>query len=103
MATAGVRVGMKTVRRRTSSAAALLVLCLAGAAFLVDSDRNAVAAASFRRVGVVSKVPAGSKIVGKLAASTPIDLTIALEPRDPAGLAAFAQLVSTPGSSEYHG
>jgi subtilase family serine protease len=94
---------MKRVRRRTSVAGAFSVLCLAVAVFLAGSVRLAVAASSFRRVGVVSTIPAGSRIVGALAASAPIDLTIALEPRDPAGLAAFAGLVSTPGSPDYHG
>ena len=85
-----------------SAAGASLVLCLAGAVALVGSVRVAAAASSSRRVGVVPRIPAGSKLVGTLADSTPIDLTIALEPRDPAGLAAFARLVSTPGSSVYH-
>ncbi len=36
-----------------------------------------------------------------MASSTPIDVTVTLEPRDPAGLASYATEVSTPGSSLY--
>ncbi len=92
---------MKGLRFRTS-AVALSTLCLAGVAVLVGPVPVASAALSFRRVGTVPRIPAGAKIVGTLADSTPIKLTIALEPRDPAALAAFAQQVSTPGSSVYH-
>jgi len=38
---------------------------------------------------------------GALAASAPIRLSIALRPRDPAGLQAFATAVSTPGSPQF--
>jgi hypothetical protein len=93
---------MKDVRFPTSAVVVLLTLCLAGVAALVGPAPVASAAPSSRRVGTAPRIPAGSKIVGRLADASPINLTIALEPRDPAALAAFALQVSTPGSSVYH-
>ncbi|HWF53669.1 MAG TPA: protease pro-enzyme activation domain-containing protein, partial [Solirubrobacteraceae bacterium] len=57
--------------------------------------------ASTLRVGSVPLRPAGSRILGSLAPSSPVRLTVALAPRDPAALAAFATAVATPGSSVF--
>jgi hypothetical protein len=54
------------------------------------------------RVGRVLPVPSGAAVLGGLAASTPINTTVVLKPRDPAALQAYATAVSTPGSSVYH-
>jgi subtilase family serine protease len=54
------------------------------------------------RLGSAARLPQGAKLTGSLPASTPIQLSIALQPRDPAGLQAFANAVSTPGSAQYH-
>ncbi|MFZ1995975.1 MAG: protease pro-enzyme activation domain-containing protein, partial [Solirubrobacteraceae bacterium] len=54
------------------------------------------------RIGRAPVVPAGATARGRLAGSSVINASVALRPRDPAGLAAFAQAVSTPGSSLYH-
>ncbi|HWF56012.1 MAG TPA: hypothetical protein VG223_15345, partial [Solirubrobacteraceae bacterium] len=59
--------------------AALVVLLWAPAA---------AANASTLRVGSVPLRPAGSRILGSLAPSSPVRLTVALAPRDPAALAA---------------
>lgn len=53
------------------------------------------------RVGHLAALPAGARLVGALAPAATIDLTIALKPRDPAALAAYARSVATPGSSVY--
>src|SRR5437764_11438023 len=53
------------------------------------------------RVGSVPRLARDAKVVGALAASVPLHVTVTLNPRDPSGLAAYAQAVSTPGSSEY--
>ena len=53
------------------------------------------------RIGELPRLAAGARVIGALAASTPIHVTIALKPRDSAALAAFAAAVSTPGSSVY--
>lgn len=41
-------------------------------------------------------------MLGALQATTPLNTTVALKPRDPAALEAYATAVSTPGSSVYH-
>jgi subtilase family serine protease len=47
-------------------------------------------------------IPAGSRELGAVARNTTLHAVVALEPRDAAGLAAYAQAVSTPGSGLYH-
>ena len=54
------------------------------------------------RVGSPPPSPAGSRVIGSLPATTSIDVTVTLHPRDPAALAAYATAVSTPGSGVYH-
>ncbi len=53
------------------------------------------------RLGTAPAVPAGAHVASALASSTPMHLTITLQPRDPAALEAFATEVSTPGSPLY--
>ncbi len=62
----------------------------------------AALAAGSRRVGNKPSLPSGAQAVGALAQSTPLTVTVTLQPRDPAALAAYAQEVATPGSSVYH-
>lgn len=54
------------------------------------------------RVGSKPPLPPGATAVGPLGGSTQLSVTVTLQPRDPAALAAYAQEVSTPGSSVYH-
>ncbi len=54
------------------------------------------------RVGRPPRHPAHSRVLGALPSSTGIELNVALKPRDPAGLAAYAAAVSVPGSGLYH-
>ncbi len=54
------------------------------------------------RVGSPPRHPRRSKVVGGLATGTELPITVTLKPRDPAGLAAYAAGVSTPGSPIYH-
>ncbi len=66
---------------------------------------TALAAGSARadRVRVGPPPPlASAASAGAVAASLRLHLTVALKPRDPAGLAAYARAVSTPGSPLYH-
>jgi hypothetical protein len=53
------------------------------------------------RVGVPSRLPRGATVLGGLAPDATLQVTLTLEPRDPAALAAFATAVSTPGSPLY--
>ena len=49
-----------------------------------------------------SGIPAGSRELGAVARSTTVHATVALAPRDAAGLAAYSEGVATPGSPLYH-
>ncbi len=79
-----------------SRAGALLSACTLAAMLWIASP-----AAAAVRVGSAPAVPANAHTVGALAASTPMRVTVTLQPQDPAGLAAFANEVSTPGSPLY--
>ena len=78
-------------------AAALTVL----AGLLVVLPAAAADAAPVR-VGAAPRHPASSRVVGSLASSERIAITVTLKPRDPADLAAYASAVSSPGSPLYH-
>ena len=80
-----------------------LLVCsgLALALVLLLGPAGALAAAG-RRIGSKPSLPSGAKAVGALSQSTQLSVTVTLQPRDPAALAAYATAVSTPGSSEYH-
>ncbi len=74
---------------------------LALALVLLLGPAGALAAAG-RRIGTKPSLPSGAKAVGALSQGTQLSITVTLQPRDPAALAAYAAAVSTPGSSEYH-
>jgi hypothetical protein len=57
--------------------------------------------AAIVRVGRQSVRPAGARFVGAVPAATRMHVTVALRPRDPSALAAFARAVSTPGAAGY--
>jgi hypothetical protein len=46
-------------------------------------------------------LPAGSRVIGAAPAEKPLELTVTVAPRDPAGLARFVAAVSDPTSPEY--
>jgi hypothetical protein len=81
-------------------AAAALALVLATAASAAPA-RGRQVAATFR-LGHAPRLPAGARAQGALPRSSVISAMVALAPQDPAGLAAYADRVSTPGSHEYH-
>jgi subtilase family serine protease len=54
------------------------------------------------RVGSTPHLAREARVVGALPAGAPLHLTVVLKPRDPAGLASYAEAVSTPGSSVFH-
>jgi subtilase family serine protease len=83
---------------RLSRVGALLSACALGATLSISSS---AAAAGPVRLGSAPAVPADAHIAGALATSTPMHITVTLKSRDPAGLAAFAGAVSTPGSPLY--
>jgi hypothetical protein len=83
-----------SLRRFLTVLSTLLVL----AAALVPA---AAAAADGVPVGEAPALPAGATPVGAVAPQRELHLYVALEPRDPAALEAFATEVSTPGSPAY--
>ena len=80
-----------------------MVLCLlALTAAFASTPASASASARTVRVGTTPHVPHGAHALGALAGGSPLSLSIGLTPRDPAGLAAYARAVVTPGSGVYH-
>jgi subtilase family serine protease len=61
----------------------------------------AAARAAAVRVGQAPPVPAGATLKGMVPAGTTLHLSVALRPRDPSALTAYARAVSTPGSASY--
>ncbi len=77
-------------------------LCACAVAGLALLTPSAIAATRAVRVGSPPRVPARSKAIGALSGTTTLAVTVTLQPRDPAGLQAYASQVATPGSSVYH-
>jgi subtilase family serine protease len=83
---------------RRSRVAALISGCAAAATLIAASP---AAAAASVRLGSAPAVPDGAHIVATVPATTQMNVTVTLQSQDPAGLAAFATEVSTPGSPLY--
>jgi subtilase family serine protease len=85
-------------RSRTTAAvvSALVLVVLLGSPSAATSGPSAPV-----RIGPPASLPNGSELIGGLAPTTRLHLTVALKSRDPAGLASYATAVSTPGSSLY--
>jgi subtilase family serine protease len=75
-----------------------LVVLVTGA---VTSGAAATTASGLTRVGGAPWKPADTRIVGALARTTTIPVTITLQPPDPVALQSYATAVSTPGSADY--
>jgi subtilase family serine protease len=83
-------------------AALALGLGLALGLTLALAPGVARAAPRAARLGQAPRMPPGAHVLGPLPSSSPLALTVALAPRDPAGLADYARAVSTPGSPDFH-
>jgi subtilase family serine protease len=59
------------------------------------------AAPARTRLGAAPQLPRGARTEGTIAGARELQLTVALEPRDPAALEEFATAVSTPGSPSF--
>ncbi|OJU79734.1 MAG: hypothetical protein BGO11_01815 [Solirubrobacterales bacterium 70-9] len=70
----------------------LFALCVAAAP---------AGAATGVRIGSTPELPAGASLAGAVSPERQLSLQVALEPRDPAALEAFAEEVATPGSPVY--
>lgn len=80
--------------RRFLSALSMLLVC--GCAL-----PPAIASADTVAVGEAPPLPAGATVEGSVAPQRPLDLYVALEPRDPEALRAYAEEVADPGSPLY--
>ena len=77
----------------------LVVLCLC--LVVLACAAGPAGAASGVRIGEAPELPEGASFAGAVAPERQLDLYVALEPRDPAGLERFAEEVATPGSPVY--
>ncbi|HEY2260294.1 MAG TPA: protease pro-enzyme activation domain-containing protein [Solirubrobacteraceae bacterium] len=64
-------------------------------------DATAVATPGHVRVGSTPVLPRGAQPAGSVSPAKKLELTIALQPRDPDGLQALATEVSTPGAPQF--
>jgi subtilase family serine protease len=92
---------MHRLSRMGAVTGALLGVTLVSALMWFGSGALA-ATASTVTVGSAPAAPAGSHDLGALASGSTLSIAVALEPRNPASLAAYALGVSTPGSPDYH-
>ncbi len=72
------------------------------AALVLVGSSTAAMLPSRVRIGSPAPHPPRARVLGALSGSTAIQVNVALKPRDPAGLAAYAAAVATPGSGVYH-
>lgn len=84
-------------RLRMTLAAASAAL----AAVVLGMAASAGATGRLQRIGPAPTPPPGARESGALASTRTIHVTLTLRPRSEAGLAAYAQAVSTPGSPDY--
>jgi len=89
---------MLRVRRQLLRAAFAAALALLG----VVVTPSAASSPGSLLVGDAPALAPHSTALGNVAANTALGLTVVLRSRDPAGLAALATAVSTPGSPDYH-
>jgi subtilase family serine protease len=75
---------------------------LAALASLAGIPAASAAANGARRVGPPPHSAPGSHVLGAVPDTSSITAVVTLAPRDPAGLAAYATAVSTPGSPAFH-
>jgi subtilase family serine protease len=76
----------------------IVIALVALAASLLLIVPAAAQTAATERVGMPPELPQGAAVTGAVPPQRQLQLYVALEPRDPAGLERFAAEVSTPGS-----
>ena len=80
---------------------AVMVAALVGGVALVAAPGAGASVGARLTIGRAPAVPAGARAIGWLPASDALHVTVALAPKDPQVLAAYARGVSTPGSAVY--
>jgi len=91
-----------TLRRLAVASSAVLLWTLVGISAARASVPANAPAVQRARVQSAAALPSGAQVTGAVAASAPVDVTVALQPRDPAALARENRAVSDPGSGLYH-
>ncbi|MFF2041011.1 protease pro-enzyme activation domain-containing protein [Kitasatospora sp. NPDC058170] len=94
------RTARRSIRRALAGAAATAVL-LGLAVPAAASAAPQAAPPQERRIGTAPTAPADAQPADGPADSTPLSLSITLDPRDPGALQSFVTAVSTPGSPQY--
>jgi hypothetical protein len=89
------------IKRRMSRRRLLLAVLVCLVAGCCATGSAGATTGSAVRIGAAPVLPAGATTAGAVAPERPLNLYVALEPHDPAGLEAFADEVSTPGSPVY--
>ena len=94
-----------SIRRSLSVAVAAICLMVTGVTGATGWGGVGLGAAAsvpsspeVRLAGPAPTLPAGAAVIGPAAGGAEISADVTIEPRDPDGLEAFAQAVSTPGS-----
>ena len=90
------------VAASTAALALVATSATADAAGLTSAASAAAAAAAPHRIGAAPHIPAGAVRDTAPSGSTTVQLSVGLNPRDPSALNAYAEAVSTKGSSDYH-
>jgi len=90
------------VKRRRGRLAPIIVGMLVAGAWAGYGAAASPAATARLAVGTASRLPLGARSTGALPATQELPLSIALTPRDPSGLQAYATAVSSPGSPDFH-
>ena len=90
------------VAASTAALALVATSATADAAGLTSAASAAAAAAAPHRIGAAPHIPAGAVRGTAPSGSTTVQLSVGLNPRDPSALNAYAEAVSTKGSSDYH-
>jgi hypothetical protein len=86
---------MRRLLPRALVAVALCLLVACCAAAIASAAEGGV------RIGEAPELPAGATLAGTIAPERQLELSVTLEPRDPAALESFAEEVATPGSPFY--
>ena len=97
----GLSAHARVIHRLAAALVAAVLLAVGLAAVAAAAPLRGAKVGAVLRVGRAPVIPSGAVARGALPQSSVIEATVALQPRDPAALAAFAKAVSTPGSPSY--
>jgi subtilase family serine protease len=90
---------MSCSRNRVAQVVAIVIVAVG--AVVLAGVASAGASDGRRAVGTAARLPLGARFERGLPVARRLRLTIALKPRDPGALRAYASAVSTPGTPQY--